>query len=649
MVFGRQGMQDQAMRPDLEELARMLSQDVMRDQILDRVAGYGIDDLVTVMQHAPELPQALLGLPIRVNVVRALGELGDPAGLGPLRECYRLHRAVEDLLVATFDQLPRRYMENTEIWGPVRVVGLRALRASAAYPEFESRLVGTYVAGSAEELAAQLRSWKPHDPLYKLFAFGYVVRLNIAASLKKFDVPDVRDLVLEILGVEGHQMVLSNAVCALARVRDARDIPALIGYLREKAGGALWLSPDDVHELVDALAGFEDESCRQALLEFHAGLPEKDYLRRSVGVRLGLEPEPKKRGLFRRKSKVPAPPEPVGQIAHTEPVQEMTSGEPVPRMGRPAPAGAEAATEPGGGRPTDRSGKAGAAFSPDALARIEEALATIETSVEIGPGTIKVSGAGSEGHLMTAADHLRSAHELHPDSVVLHVAYSSGLAVAAQNASARREMEALARSHPDFALARWALAGWDRWQSLFVLPAWGPATRSVHPAISKQLLGCALFAVRDGIVPRATLFFRDRGGDFTDLAALRGARIEVAMVVGRSTASAPVVGIYLRVWDNPDSPMTMESHGLPLYPRGHPMRRAYEHLVTQHDIDFAVVDARDQILLNRRLSLPARMVEAIDELAGLLSGDEEHAYQPGELQAAVSAHQAKYSAATVDY
>lgn len=285
---------------------------------------------------------------------------------------------------------------------------------------------------------------------------------------------------------------------------------------------------------------------------------------------------------------------------------------------------------------------------PEDIAKlVEEALAIVGANVEVGAGVVHVSGAGSEGPIMPAVERLRTAHKRHPDLPVVHFAYCSALKIAMQNAEARSELEALAAEHPDFALARWTLADGGRWTSgYFALPEWGPATGSLPAMIGQQVIGCVLLAVRDGIEPRATLFFRDRGGHFANPVALRSARVEVAMVVDK-LSGAPVVGIYARVWDNPNSPMTMESHGLPLAARGSAMRRAYEHLCGQLDLDFVVIANDDRVLMNRRLDMSAGMVARLVDLGTLLDHEEEHEYEPARLRAAINSHQERYSAANV--
>ncbi len=206
-------------------------------------------------------------------------------------------------------------------------------------------------------------------------------------------------------------------------------------------------------------------------------------------------------------------------------------------------------------------------------------------------------------------------------------------------------MEALSRAHPDFQLAIWALARWETWKSLFALPPWAPSIQQVNVRLSKALTSCALLPTRDGILPRATFFFRDREGTFQDLGALRAARIDITTVVDQQSAVTPVVGVYARVWDDPKNSLNLEAHGLPASGE----RSTHEYLSDQTDIDFVVVDQTDRILLNRRLLMPNRMRSAHQDLTKLLHSIQSRTFRPEEIRAAIQSHQKRFEAATVAY
>lgn len=288
-------------------------------------------------------------------------------------------------------------------------------------------------------------------------------------------------------------------------------------------------------------------------------------------------------------------------------------------------------------------------LSEEVTGLVRSALQIVDQHVAFSGAAFVVTGTGSEGGLMEAATHFEKAHHAQPDSAPLHYAYCSALSLAMQFKTARDEMEALAAAHPDFSLARWALAGWDEWRSPLTLLEWSPATTEVPPALSDAVLGCTLRPVREGINPRAAYFFRDRGGDLQDLKALKRARIDITTVVDEQSSSIPVVGIYARVWDNPSDALGMEAHELPLSSHGAQSRMACQYLTTQRDIDFVVLSADGRILLNRRMEMPERMLAANLQLAQLLDRPEGHEYERFEIVQAVTTHQQDYAAATVAY
>jgi len=61
-----------------------------------------------------------------------------------------------------------------------------------------------------------------------------------------------------------------------------------------------------------------------------------------------------------------------------------------------------------------------------------------------------------------------------------------------------------------------------------------------------------------------------------------------------------------------------EAFDLPLGPRGSKDRLNYEFLCLQEDIDFAVIDRSDRILLNKRISIPAAMQQTNRQILKLL-------------------------------
>ncbi|MBI4732113.1 MAG: zinc ribbon domain-containing protein, partial [Chloroflexi bacterium] len=286
--------------------------------------------------------------------------------------------------------------------------------------------------------------------------------------------------------------------------------------------------------------------------------------------------------------------------------------------------------------------------SNDALKLVAEALEIIENKViqyKPGMGYVKVGGTDSQS--MVAAEKLGEAYKLQPNDLFLQYAYASALHLAMQYKSGREEMEKLVQAHPEFLLARFALDGWEAWDGLFLLPPWKPGIKSVHPAISAQLKAGYVIPTRDGLRPRATLFLRDAGGDFANSNVLQTVRIDITTML--SDTRPPLAIVYAKIWDNPKSPFQVEALGAPLYPRGNAQRCKYEYLCMQQDIDFAVIDNRDQILFNKRLPMPTRMKQVNAQLLKLLLGEAGREISDSELVSAVRAYQGRYSLDDVKY
>ena len=238
---------------------------------------------------------------------------------------------------------------------------------------------------------------------------------------------------------------------------------------------------------------------------------------------------------------------------------------------------------------------------------IIEALKIIENYVQLQRGFSIVVGAGQSGPLMEATNKLEEAHKIHPENSLIHYAYASSLFLAMQYKTAREIMEDCSNSHPDFLLAQFALKSWNypEWQSLFQLPKFGPDTQTVPPAISKTLKTWALFSVRDGVLPRATLFIRDTQKSL-NVNALQVAKIALATETMQSI-TPQIVGVYARIYDNPSNPYTVECPQIPFYPSGHYGRTLFEYFCLQKDMDIIVTDSLDQVLLNKRVPFTTLM------------------------------------------
>jgi hypothetical protein len=248
-------------------------------------------------------------------------------------------------------------------------------------------------------------------------------------------------------------------------------------------------------------------------------------------------------------------------------------------------------------------------------------LATIQASVKVHGGAVTVVGAGSAGPVMDAALALEQAHRLQPTDPVLHYAWVSALHIAAQFKAAHEEMSRLTQAKPEFLLARFAFESRERWVSPFELPEWSDRVTGALPLISPRVRTAVLLPVRDGLLPRAALFLRDANGDFQDVNLLRTARIDMTTVISE-IKNPQVVAINARIWDNPRDPYPLEVLDFPLCQRGRSDRSKYEYLCLQEDIDFAVIDARDRLLMNKRIPIPEPMRRVNRQLLELLKTQE---------------------------
>lgn len=288
-------------------------------------------------------------------------------------------------------------------------------------------------------------------------------------------------------------------------------------------------------------------------------------------------------------------------------------------------------------------------LSKEASDYISEALNIIESQVIIkSTGYREVLGAGSEGKLMEATRKFEATFQLHPKNPLLHYAYASCLHLALQHKSAEDEMRKCAESHPDFILAKLALEGRKKWDSMFVLPPWGIKTKTVHPALSHDIKTFTVLPVRDGIVPRATLFLRDAQGDFQNLQALQSARITLASVIS-PVRDPQVIGIYAKVYDDPNNPYDAEFLQVPFLPRGDKIRAVYEYLCIQGDIDFAVIDRNDRILVHKRLPIPPNMQTTNDKIFKMLETSDGIEISTSRFMNAIMSHQQKFAPSDVRY
>ena len=287
-------------------------------------------------------------------------------------------------------------------------------------------------------------------------------------------------------------------------------------------------------------------------------------------------------------------------------------------------------------------------LSKEASNYISEALSIIESQVDIKPEIVNVRSTGSEGKIMEAARKFHAAFQLHPENPLLHYAYASCLHLSMQYESAEDEMRKCTEAHPNFILAKLALEGFGTWKSMFTLPPWGIKTKTVHPALSQNIERCIMLSVRDGIVPRATIFLRDAPGDFQDLQALQSARITVTSVIS-PVRDPQVIGIYAKIFDDPRNPYDVEALQIPFKPRGDKIRATYEYQCIQDDIDLVIIDSNDKILVNKRLPISQNMQTINKKIFKMLESSEGIEISTSQFMNAIMEHQRRFAVSDVCY
>ena len=284
-------------------------------------------------------------------------------------------------------------------------------------------------------------------------------------------------------------------------------------------------------------------------------------------------------------------------------------------------------------------------ISEEASNLISEALKIIETQVKF-----EVVGSGN---VMDAAGKLEAAHKLHPENPLVHYTYASSLFLAKQYKSAREAMEDCAHSHPEFLLAQFAIKSWNNgeWKSLFQLLPCGPDTRIIPPVISELVKKTIMLPVRDGIRPRASLFFRDVQ-EIIDVEALQKATITLATAISPvpcAITDPQVVGVYAKICDNPSNPLVIESPQIPFGPYGNSARSTFEYFCLQEDMDVVIMDCQDRILLNKRIPFSSTMKETNMNILTSRYSSEGRNYSLVEVMNAIQRYQSQVSFSAVQF
>jgi len=301
-----------------------------------------------------------------------------------------------------------------------------------------------------------------------------------------------------------------------------------------------------------------------------------------------------------------------------------------------------------GGKPKKNKSFDPIPISKEAEQYLFDGLSQIEKQVNFIGNALQVLGTGDSGPVMDGVHEIKKAYDLHPDNYQLHFAYASGLHLAMQYKSAEEEMHKLIEVHPNFFPAKLAIIGWKNWITPLVYPSWNQKTNNVHNTISAKVKTLITLPTRDLIIPRATMFFRDAGGEFQDLSALRSARIDVVSIVS-SITNPQVFGIYLAIFDNPANPLRLEELDCPLKPRGKMDRLKWEYFCLQDDIDLVIIDRADRILLNKRIKMSIKMRNNNRQMLKLLEKTDGQVISTSELVSAINRHQATIDPNHVQY
>jgi hypothetical protein len=198
-------------------------------------------------------------------------------------------------------------------------------------------------------------------------------------------------------------------------------------------------------------------------------------------------------------------------------------------------------------------------------------------------------------------------HKADPKNPVLHYAYAAAMASAMQYKTAEDILLEIDHEHPEFWLADVTLRNWEPWNTVFLLPAFGPTDAAVDRRIDLWVKTAVVLSTCRGVLPRSVIFVR-RESVFgsVELSTLKSSRIEFITVISKVN-DPQVVAIYFRLHDDPVRPLQYEMLAVPFH--GRRERFAYEVFVRQQTFDFVVLDAGGRIVHVREVT-PSRRMEA---------------------------------------
>jgi len=250
---------------------------------------------------------------------------------------------------------------------------------------------------------------------------------------------------------------------------------------------------------------------------------------------------------------------------------------------------------------------------------IREALKIIESHLEINEN-LTIRSSGDEGSMMQAYRCLKKSSDLEPNNAYLRYATICALRLSAQFASAYKEMTDFSQKNPDFALAKFTLAGWKEEvegiaPAVFRYPECTPGMTKLPPLYARLVKTCVLLPAREGIYPRAVLFLKDNEAYWTkDM--LKDAKVEIAIV--HESDNPQLAAIYLRTLLPGKKPDMQECLGVLSLPKADSSIAAWSYLCLQDFVDFVVIDNQKEIILNQRIRLSEGTKKTLSEVKRVL-------------------------------
>ena len=276
----------------------------------------------------------------------------------------------------------------------------------------------------------------------------------------------------------------------------------------------------------------------------------------------------------------------------------------------------------------------------DSQALVRKALQIIGEQLEIGEN-LRIRGSGKQGPVMDAAQLLKRASSLEPANLQLRYAYICALRLTGDFESAEQALVELTRSHPEFALGRFTLEGWQDDKdgvapAVFRYPEWTPDKNALCPFYQRAVKTFVLLPAREGIRPRAMLALRDAESYWTR-AEMRHAKVEIAVVC--DPASPSVSAVYARFLLPGRKPDIHESLAVLGLPKADSVIAAWSYLCLADSVDVVVVDNRSQVIFSQRVPLSEHTKQTLAEVRERLLRTKGRKLSPGEVLAACGKYQ----------